>query len=280
MDNEINPRGMRKESHSFPIVNLSSESLKEAFFVPKRPVENKKNNNSSYEQESISTPNRTTESSTRNSSNNNTKEEICSSNHQNEYTFYSEMNRDSERISQCHSTQINKFNVDENQSEQNGLSRIYLDNANHYKRCDYQLIYVPPFSPFIDNNKYNIKNEEEMKNHSNIKRISSMKNPFSLPSSQSIANVNLDNTEILSVNIKINTNEILIFKLNRFDDLFHTVKLFCEINKLNDKFIKPLILRSLQALNQVYQVMNYSFSSEDKLRLELIENYYVDTEFN
>ena len=37
-------------------------------------------------------------------------------------------------------------------------------------------------------------------------------------------------------NIKISKNKRAVFKLRRFDDLFLTVKLFCEINQIDDYF--------------------------------------------
>lgn len=285
----IDKEDIRKESYSFPIVNLSSETLQEAFFVPKMRKENKKYSTSSSEQESSITMNKTTESSTRNNSNtNNVNEEIYSSKESFDCISYNR--KKSGRNSQCQSVQINEFNFYGKQNEYETSSMNFSQNFNQYNynaRCN-RMVYVPPFSPSI-NSKDNNRNEER---ETNIKRISSMKNPFikipslstsPLPLSQSQSQsqaLNMDNTEILCLNVKISDNESLIFKLNRFDDLFNTVKLFCEINKLNEQLIKPLILRSLQALNQVYQVMNFSLSNEDKLRLECIEHTFVDTKCN
>ncbi len=65
-----------------------------------------------------------------------------------------------------------------------------------------------------------------------------------------------ENTEILNVQVKISKDKTAIFKLKRFDDLFLTIKLFCEINSVDEKLIKPLIIKSLSTLNTIYQVMN------------------------
>ena len=73
----------------------------------------------------------------------------------------------------------------------------------------------------------------------------------------------LENTEILKVNLKISEKETVIFKLRRFDDLFLTIKLFCEINSIDEKFIKPFIIKSLSTLNLIYQVYNSQISNEN-----------------
>ena len=81
-----------------------------------------------------------------------------------------------------------------------------------------------------------------------------------------------ENTVILNVNVKLPNNQTVIFKLRRYDDLFFTIKLFCEINSIEEKFIKPLIIKSLCAINTVYQIYNCPISSEDISLLQLIQN--------
>jgi hypothetical protein len=76
------------------------------------------------------------------------------------------------------------------------------------------------------------------------------------------------NTEILSVNVKISRHETVVFKLRRFDDLFQTVKLFCEIHKIKEDLIKPIIIKALEAMNNVYTMMNNKISSDDIKLLE------------
>ena len=65
-----------------------------------------------------------------------------------------------------------------------------------------------------------------------------------------------ENTVILCVKVKISENNTAIFKLKRFDDIFLTIQYFCEINNLDEKYIKPLIIKSLCAINTIYKVMN------------------------
>ena len=71
-----------------------------------------------------------------------------------------------------------------------------------------------------------------------------------------------ENTEILNVQVKIAKDRTAVFKLKRYDDLFLTIKLFCEINSVDEKLIKPLIIKSLSALNTIYQVMNSQLDNQ------------------
>jgi len=75
-------------------------------------------------------------------------------------------------------------------------------------------------------------------------------------------NPTFENTEILNVQVKISKDRTAVFKLKRYDDLFLTIKLFCEINSVDDKLIKPLIIKSLSALNTIYQVMNSQLDNQ------------------
>ena len=68
--------------------------------------------------------------------------------------------------------------------------------------------------------------------------------------------------------VKIGENKFAYFKLKRFDDIFMTIQYFCEINNLDEKMIKPLIIKSLCAINTIYQVMN---SKIDQNNLELLK---------
>lgn len=83
----------------------------------------------------------------------------------------------------------------------------------------------------------------------------------------------LENTEVLKVNVKISKDKTVIFKIRRYDDLFFTVKLFCEINSIDEKFLKPLIIKSLSTLNTIYQIFNNQISSEEISLLKQISEY-------
>ncbi len=75
-------------------------------------------------------------------------------------------------------------------------------------------------------------------------------------------NPKFENTEILRVCVKISKNKNAIFRLKRYDDVFETIKIFCEINSINEKLIKPLIIKSLSTMNTIYQIMNSTLNNE------------------
>ena len=81
-----------------------------------------------------------------------------------------------------------------------------------------------------------------------------------------------ENTEILNVKVKIAENNYAYFKLKRFDDIFMTIQYFCEINNLDEKMIKPLIIKSLCAINTIYQVMNSKVNEENIKVLQEVKN--------
>ena len=85
-------------------------------------------------------------------------------------------------------------------------------------------------------------------------------------------NPKFENTEILRVNVKISKDKISVFKLKRYDDIFETIKLFCEINSVDEKLIKPLIIKSLSTLNTIYQVMNSKLDNQQMNLLKEIKN--------
>ena len=87
-----------------------------------------------------------------------------------------------------------------------------------------------------------------------------------------IGNPAFENTVILNVNVKISKDRTAIFKLKRFDDLFLTIKLFCEINSVDEKLIKPLIIKSLSTLNTIYQIMNSKLDEHQINTLKEIKN--------
>jgi hypothetical protein len=86
-----------------------------------------------------------------------------------------------------------------------------------------------------------------------------------------------ENTEILSVKVKLSKGHIATFRLRRFDDLFLTVKLFCEINSIDEKLMKPIIIKSLCALNNIYQIFNACLDTRSILILKRIYNLYRNT---
>ena len=92
-----------------------------------------------------------------------------------------------------------------------------------------------------------------------------------------IINPIVENTEILKVNVKIAKDKNVVFKLRRFDDLFLTVKLFCEINSISEKLMKPIITKALCTLNSIYQIYNTQLDSKNIKILKIIKTINNDT---
>ena len=112
-----------------------------------------------------------------------------------------------------------------------------------------------------DNNNTNIK-ENDLTN----KKVEEKSNE------KYQGNPAFENTEILNVQVKISKDRTAIFKLKRYDDLFLTIKLFCEINSVDEKLIKPLIIKSLSTLNTIYQVMNSKLDDQQINILKKVKN--------
>lgn len=80
-----------------------------------------------------------------------------------------------------------------------------------------------------------------------------------------------ENTVILNVNIKIADNQIVTFKLRKYDDLYKTVSFFCEVNHINEKLIKPIILKTFDAMNNIYSLFNSKIGDKDSQLLKQIQ---------
>jgi hypothetical protein len=87
----------------------------------------------------------------------------------------------------------------------------------------------------------------------------------------------VENTEILKVNVKISKDKYVVFKLRRFDDLFMTVKLFCEINSIEEKLIRAIITKALCTLNSIYQIYNTQLDSRNIKILQMLKTINSDT---
>ena len=110
----------------------------------------------------------------------------------------------------------------------------------------------------LNNNFIKNKFDEENKNTESIEKFQA-------------TNKYLENTEVLQVKVKISENETATFKIKRFDDLFLTVSLFCEINSIDEKLMKPIIIKSLCALNTIYQVYNSNITKENAQMLNEVQ---------
>lgn len=116
---------------------------------------------------------------------------------------------------------------------------------------------------FSNLNAYNIneiKKSQKIENENETKKNNSIS--LNKETEEFKGNPIYENTEILRVSVKISNNNAVFFKIKRYDDVFETIKLFCEINGINEKLIKPIIVKSLSTLNTVYQIMNCQLNNE------------------
>ena len=61
--------------------------------------------------------------------------------------------------------------------------------------------------------------------------------------------------------------------------MFKTVKIFCEINKLDIKLMRPFIIYIIKALNSIYGIYNMKLkNNEIEFLKNLKDNYYHDKE--
>ena len=124
----------------------------------------------------------------------------------------------------------------------------------------------------ISANIGNIDNDFQLNNEP-YNKFNSVNNELMIP----IINPIIENTEILQVNVKISKDKNVIFKLRRFDDLFLTVKLFCEINSIEEKLMKPIITKTLCTLNSIYQIYNTQLDSNDIKILQMLKTFDTET---
>ena len=110
---------------------------------------------------------------------------------------------------------------------------------------------------------FNLKN----KFHSRIQNSNQIEqyNKFNVSSNNNLLTNSkiFDNTIILSVKFKVSSNKVISFNLRRFDNLFNSMKSFCEYNHINKQLTKFLIIKILEALNNIYMINNYSLSARE-----------------
>ena len=204
-------------------INLSSDDFKEAFYVPK-----KRNN-------------------------------IYSNNNDNNI---SNENININNINNINTQQGNKFNEIQkaqqlnlilNNNNNNNNYFFYNQNININRHNSNNIEQIQPFSVYDSHssNSYHHKNSFDSY-RSSIKSGSIIDNEREK-----------ENTDILEIHVKISQKETLVFKIRRYDDMFKTVKIFCEINKLDIKLIRPLIIYIIKALNSIYGIYNLKLKNDE-----------------
>ena len=77
-----------------------------------------------------------------------------------------------------------------------------------------------------------------------------------------------ENTCILEINLKLTKDKIFNFILNRFDYLFETVQIFCQINELNSKLY---LINNMKALNAIYGIFNLKLPKNEINELQMMK---------
>ena len=169
-----------------------------------------------------------------------------------------------------------------NNSQYNNIINKDIDNINNIIINGFKNLNLNSNSNSVNNiNKKRQKNQKKKRqSFPEIKKSFSdnLNEPYnkfnSINNDLITQNINplLENTEILNIKVKIEKDKYAVFKLRRFDDLFLTVKLFCEINLIEDKLIKPIITMVLCGLNSIYQIYNSKLEMNNINILRMIKN--------
>lgn len=126
---------------------------------------------------------------------------------------------------------------------------------------------------FSFSNKKQFHSEKEKKKNKEAKKRENKFDDISLKTNKNYEiNRLIENTEILRINVKISKDKIKVFTLKRFDDIFKTINLFCKINFIDEKLIKPITIRLLSTLNTIYQIMNSELNTQQIKILQKIKN--------
>jgi len=153
-------------------------------------------------------------------------------------------------------------NLDDNFTNNKKRGRRFSNTskASDFSKCSKSTAYTST----CPNNEKEVSEENNLAKNLNKDDFSNKetKNDNKEGTEKYQGNPTFENTEILNVQVKISKDRTAVFKLKRYDDLFLTIKLFCEINSVDEKLIKPLIIKSLSALNTIYQVMNSQLDNQ------------------
>ena len=128
---------------------------------------------------------------------------------------------------------------------------------------------IKAINPYLSNN--NFSNALFSKNETNINNDTMNNN---------ILDPKKENTCILEINLKFGKDKIYCFKLKRFDDLFETVQIFCQIYDLNSNLYLPIINNIIKALNCIYGIYNIKLSQKEINELMFLKHLYYITKID
>ena len=245
-------------------INLTSQDFKEAFYVPKR-VNNLYNMYSNNNQINLNINERQQDE--------NNFHNLSSTSLQDAFNINNILNKNN-----------NVFQNNQNINQFNNFV-INNNNNNNYLFCKQNFNLNINKSSSIDSiQPFNIYDSF----HSSLNPLKKMNSFDSFHSSlKTQINGSLfenerekENTDILEIYVKLPEQKSLLFKIRRYDDMFKTVKIFCEINKLDTKLIRPFIIYIIKALNSIYGIYNLNLKSEEIRFLKDIKEYFYNDENN
>ena len=257
-------------TNSSNTINLSNNDLKEAYYVPRKlstlyDMYNTQQQNNFFERKNSSL---------------------------NSFNFLTTIKKPSISLSNKQKNNLNNFNINNNFIPFNFSSNNNLKNFNLPPPSN---IPISSFNLFEPNNINinNIPNLSQCLSSNNNNHHNINKNPFHnmMPQFElnqcilktQINNNNLfekdkENTDILEINVKVSPQKTLTFKIRRYDDMFKTVKIFCEINNLDIKLIRPLIIYIIKALNSIYGIYNLKLKEDEIEFLKELKNRFYKEE--
>ena len=168
-------------------------------------------------------------------------------------------------------TSLNNFNIPPSQN-------IQISPFNLFEPNKININNIPNLSPYLNS----INNNHEY-HHNPFHNMMPQMELNQCILKTKINNNNLfekdkENTDILEINVKVSQTETLTFKIRRYDDMFRTVKMFCEINKLDIKLIRPLIMYIIKALNSIYGIYNLLLKKDEIEFLKEIKKEFYGNE--
>ena len=197
-----------------------------------------------------------------------------------EFNQVEENNNNYFGINICQNPFVPKRKIIEEKNSKNEIDINVSNFSNSMKNLNFIRINSCPslieFSSFSSSKIPKVQNINKFQENNSSEPFNKY-NAINQELNQLLINPITENTEILNVNVKISKNQNAIFKLRRFDDLFLTVKLFCEINSIDEKFMKPIIIKCLSALNNVYQILNSQIDTSNLKRLQMINTFVKNT---
>ena len=179
---------------------------------------------------------------------------------------------------------INNKDIEIKKNNNNIILNTNIDNINNIILNSFKNLNLNSNQNSVNINNINKKRQKYPKKKKSISselkksfsdNIAEPYNKFNSINGELSQSINplIENTEILNIKVKIEKDKYLLFKLRRFDDLFLTVKLFCEINNIEEKLMKPIITMILCGLNSIYQVFNTTLEKDNIKILQLVKSY-------